>query len=112
VLAGAVGLHQPHVEIEGALRDRSAVIDGHRGRIACALRMIHHRAQDRRSRAAAERADKRRVIVARVSLPAAVAGRDFRCVVEQMRRPGEHEDLPNIVMTYVMQYRRSRRQIQ
>jgi hypothetical protein len=47
-----------------------------------------------------------------MSLPAAVTRGYLRCIVEYMRRLGEHQILPTIVMTYVMQYCGSRRRIQ
>ena len=64
VLRRAVGLDQANVEIEGALRDRRAVIDGERQRIAGSLRMIDQRPQDGGGGGAAERADKSPVILA------------------------------------------------
>src|SRR5581483_457940 len=85
MLARSVGLDQAEVEIERAFSNRRAEIDGERERIARALRMLHQRAQDRRSREAAERADEGPVIGAGASLPAAVTGGDPRGVVEEMR---------------------------
>src|SRR5437762_7033631 len=90
MLARAVGLDQPDVEIEGAFGDRRAEIHGQRQRIARALRMVDQRAQDGRCRAAAELADKGPVIRAGPALPAAIAGGDPRGVIEQMRGFGEH----------------------
>ena len=84
----AVGFDQADVEIERPLRDRRAIIDGERQRIARALRMIDQRPQDGRRRHAAERADKGPVIIAGLPLPAAVAGGNARGVVEQMRGLG------------------------
>ena len=48
----------------GPFRDRRAIIDGQRQRIAGPLRMLDQRAQDRRGGGAAERADEGPVIVA------------------------------------------------
>jgi hypothetical protein len=93
MLCRAVGLDQANVEIEGAFCDRCAVIDGKRQRIARSLRVIDQRPQDRGRGCAAERADKRPVILAGLPLPAAVAGAHPRGVVEKVRRPGQHEIL-------------------
>jgi hypothetical protein len=95
MLRRSVGLDQTHVEIEIALCDRRAKIDGQRQWIAGSLRMINQRPQDRRRRGAAERADKRPVVIAGPSLPAAVAGGDPCGLVEQMWRPGMHESSRN-----------------
>jgi hypothetical protein len=84
MLRRSVGLDQTHVEIEIALRDRRAKIDGQRQRIAGSLRMIDQCPQDRRRRDAPERADKGPVVVAGPSLPAAIAGSDPRGFVEQV----------------------------
>ena len=87
---GKDGGDQANVEIEIALRDRRAKIDGERKRIAGALRMIDQRPQDGGGGSTAERADERPVIVAGPPLPAAVAGGHPGGVVEQMLGPGKH----------------------
>src|SRR5437667_11833979 len=56
--------------------------------------MVDQRTQHGRGRRTAERADKGPVVVAGMSLPAAVARRDSCGVVEKMRRPGEHYPAP------------------
>src|SRR3984957_5888299 len=91
MLRRPVGLDQADVEIESALRDRRAKIDGQRQRVAGALRMIDQRPQDRGGGGAAERADERPVIVAGAALPAAVTGGDVRGLVEKVPGPGKHE---------------------
>src|ERR1700691_3411981 len=93
MLCRAVGLDQANVEVESALRDRRAKIDGERKRIAGALRMVHQRAQDGGGGDAAERADERPVIPAGPSLPAAVTGYHPRGLVEQMLGAGRHDIL-------------------
>src|SRR5450759_5307766 len=93
VLRRPVGLDQANVEIELALRDRRAKIDGEGERIAGPLRMLDQRAQDRGGGGAAEWADERPVIVAGPSLPAAVSGGHPRGVVEQVLGLGMHEIL-------------------
>src|SRR6185437_776905 len=60
-------------------------------RRARALRMFEQRAQDRRRRDAAERADERPIVRAGAALPAAVAGRHARRVIEEVLCPGEHD---------------------
>jgi hypothetical protein len=84
MLARAIGLDQAQVEIEFALHDRRAIVDRDRERIAGGLRMLHQRAQDGRCREAAEGADKGPVVRAGASLPATIAGRDPRGVVEEV----------------------------
>ena len=75
MLGRPVGFDQADIEIEGALRDRRAKIDGKGQRIAGPLRMVDQRPQDRGGGRPAERADKSPVIVAGPPLPAAVTGR-------------------------------------
>ena len=90
MLRGTVGLDQADVEVEFALRDRRAIVDGDRQRIAGALRMLDQRPQDGRSGAAAERADKGEIVRAGAPLPAAVAGHDAGRFIEKVRSLGEH----------------------
>src|SRR5690349_1105401 len=85
MLARAVGFHQPHVEIERTLRDRRAVVDGHRQGIAGPPRMLDQRAQNGCGGYAAEWSDEGPIVVAGVALPATVAGRNARGVVEGVR---------------------------
>ena len=107
MLARAVGLDQADVEIERPLRDRRAVVDGERQRIARALGMIDQRPQNGRRRRAAERADKGPVIIAGPPLPAAVAGGNGSGVVEQMRCLGEHEGIRQTFTAVPFQSRNS-----
>src|ERR1700759_1845773 len=93
MLRRAVGLDQPHVEIEFALRDRRAVVHGDGQRIAGSLWMLHQRAQDGGGGEAAERAYKGKVIRAGAPLPPAVTGGDTRGLVEQVREFGENQFL-------------------
>src|SRR5258707_12661925 len=84
MLGRAVGLDQADVEIEGARRDRRAIIDGERKRVAGSLRMIDQRPQDGGGGGAAKRADESPVVLAGFPLPAAVAGGGLGGVVEQI----------------------------
>jgi hypothetical protein len=97
MLRRPVGLDQANVEIERALRDRRAKIDGQRQRIARSLRMIDQRPQNGGGGGAAERADEGPVIVAGLPLPAAVTGGHPRGFVEKVRSLGQHES-PRIVI--------------
>src|ERR1700759_2074922 len=91
MLRGAVRLDQPDVEIELALRDRRAVIHRDGQRIACALRMLHQRAQDGRGRETAEPGGKGEIVRAGAPLPSAVTGGDARGLIEQVWEFGKHE---------------------
>jgi hypothetical protein len=84
VLRRPVGLDQANVEIEGALHDRRAKIDGQRQRIAGPLRVIDQRPQNGGGGRSAERADEGPVIVAGLPSPAAVTGGNPRGVVEKV----------------------------
>src|SRR5258708_11598880 len=90
VLRRLVGLDQANVEIEDALRDRRAKIDGQRQRIAGPLRVIDQCPQDGGGGCSAERADEGPVIVAGLSSPAAVTGGNPRGVVEKVLGFGKH----------------------
>jgi hypothetical protein len=90
VLRRPVGLDQANIDIEDALRDRSAKIDGQRQRIAGPLRVIDQCPQDGGGGCSAERADEGPVIVAGLPSPAAVAGGNPRGVVEKVLGFGEH----------------------
>src|SRR5580692_837412 len=94
MLRRPVGFDQANVEIETALCDWRAEVDGEGKRIAGTLRMIDQRAQDRGGGYPAERADKRPVIVAGPSLPATVAGGDAGGFVEKMRSSGRQRVAP------------------
>src|ERR1700730_14302474 len=93
MLCRAVGLDQANVEVESALRDRRAEIDGERQRIAGPLRVVDQRAQDGGGGDAAERADESPVIIAGPPLIAAVTGNHPRGLVEQMLGAGKHDIL-------------------
>ena len=84
MLRRPVGFDQADIEIESAVRDRRAEVDGKGQRIAGPLRVVDQRPQDRGSRRSTERADKSPVIVAGPRLPAAVTGGNPRRVVEQV----------------------------
>jgi len=84
MLRRPVGFDQADIEIESALRDRRAEVDGKGQRIAGPLRMVDQRPQDGGGGRATERADKSPVIVAGPPLPAAVTGGNPRRVVEQV----------------------------
>jgi hypothetical protein len=90
VLRRPVSLDQANVEIESALRDRRAKVDGEGERIAGTLRMIDQRPQDRGGRGSAEWADESPVILAGPPLPAAVTGGYPRGAVEKVLGPGKH----------------------
>jgi hypothetical protein len=102
MLAGAVGLDQAQVEIEFALHDRRAIVDGDGERIAGGSRMLHQRAQDGRCREAAEGADKGPVVRAGASLPATIAGGDAGGVVEEVLGFVEHCKLIHSVIPGLM----------
>jgi hypothetical protein len=94
MLGRSVSPDQANVEIEAALRDGRAEVDGEGERIAGTLGVIDQRTQDSCSGYAAERADKGPIIVAGPPLPATVAGGDPGSFVEKVRAPGRQRVAP------------------